>query len=81
VAALLTVYRGGDIVGRCDAKCYLATCKDCDCICTGLNHSAGLQRATDQTRALAEEWVQRARAEGRIDAFGLDPTTRQDPLF
>lgn len=82
MASLLTIYRGGDAVGRCDAKCYLAECEDCDCICEGLNHSVGLEKATEQTRELAAEWVDRARAAGqRIDAVQLDSAAQHDPLF
>lgn len=82
MASLLTIYRGGDAVGRCDAKCYNAECKDCFCICEGLNHSVGLEKATEQTRRLAAEWVERARAAGqRIDSVQLDTAAQTDPLF
>ena len=54
---LITVGNSDGIVGRCDAKCYNAHHPDCDCICGGKNHGAGLQQAMDNTRALAESWV------------------------
>ena len=35
----------GTLIGRCDARCYNAQGVDCDCICGGLNHGKGLDRA------------------------------------
>lgn len=40
---------------RCDAKCYLAKCTECDCICGGLNHGAGHAQALINTRTFAEK--------------------------
>jgi hypothetical protein len=57
MTTLIAVYNSDGCVGRCDAKCYEATCTNCDCICGGRNHGAGKQRATDNTRELAEHWL------------------------
>ena len=57
MATLIAVYNSDGCVGRCDAKCYDATCPDCDCICGGRNHGAGLAVARDNTRELADDWV------------------------
>lgn len=54
---LIAVYNSEGCVGRCDAHCYNATTPDCNCICGGRNHGAGIERATDNTRDLAEDWI------------------------
>jgi hypothetical protein len=58
MSTLIAVYNSEGCVGRCDAKCYDATEPECDCICGGKNHGAGKQRATDNTRELAEQWIE-----------------------
>lgn len=55
---------GGD-QGRCDAKCYLALGPECSCICQGANHGIGRQDAIENTRQLAESWLEQARASGQ----------------
>ncbi|KKL45013.1 hypothetical protein LCGC14_2359940 [marine sediment metagenome] len=30
---------------RCDAKCYVASGLDCDCVCDGQNHGKGINAA------------------------------------
>jgi hypothetical protein len=63
MATLIAVFSGSDCngkricIGRCDAKCYTALHPDCDCICGGKNHGAGLETATQNTRNLAEQWL------------------------
>ena len=44
-------------MGRCDAKCYNATGEKCECICGGLNHGAGINKAVENTNELAERWM------------------------
>ena len=65
MTTLIAVYNSGGCVGRCDARCYDAAGEPCDCICGGRNHSAGKQQAIDNTRELAESWLERARAAGQ----------------
>lgn len=55
---LIAVYNSSGCVGRCDARCYEASHSDCDCICRGRNHGAGLKQATNNTRELCEEWIE-----------------------
>lgn len=55
---LIAVYNSDGCVGRCDARCYNAECEECKCICGGANHGAGLKKAQDNTRQLAEAWVE-----------------------
>jgi hypothetical protein len=71
MATLIAVYSGIDhrgrriCVGRCDAKCYLSKHDNCDCICGGKNHKKGLDRAVENTRDSAEEWLLKyAKAKG-----------------
>ena len=57
MATLIAVYTSEGCVGRCDAKCYDAQSADCDCICGGTNHGAGLELAIENTRERVEEWL------------------------
>ena len=59
MTALIAVYTGDGRIGRCDAKCYLAWGPECHCVCQGANHGAGKQEAIDNTRELAESWLER----------------------
>jgi hypothetical protein len=56
---LIAVYTSEGCSGRCDAKCYTATEPACDCICRGANHGRGLAQAIDNTRQMAEAWVEK----------------------
>lgn len=78
---LIEVRNSDGVVGRCDAKCYNAEHPHCDCICGGKNHGAGRQRAIENTRELAEQWIEEyaarlglAEYEGavNIDVYQLD---------
>lgn len=35
---------------RCDSRCYNAKRNHCECLCGGLNHSAGLKQSMDNIR-------------------------------
>ena len=68
---LIAVYTNDGCVGRCDAKCYEAECSECDCICGGMNHGRGRQRAMDNTRKYQEEWIERyCKEKGIVDGKG-----------
>jgi len=58
VTTLISVYNSDGCVGRCDAKCYSATTAECNCICRGVNHGAGKQRAAANTQQMAEQWIE-----------------------
>ena len=74
-------FSGGDR-GRCDAKCYDAREPDCDCICGGRNHGAGREQAIENTRELAQGWIEQARANGQdVSAAGLALEVTHQPLF
>jgi len=49
MTTLIAVYNSEGCVGRCDARCYEAKNAQCHCICGGRNHSAGKQRAIENT--------------------------------
>lgn len=45
--------KSGAITGVCGAKCYNAKGKKCHCVCAGINHGLGLEKAkykTDKNR-------------------------------
>jgi len=44
-------------IGRCDARCYNATDPRCDCVCGGLNHGVGYDKALQNTREHAAQLV------------------------
>lgn len=70
VALILAMNSEGDVVGRCDAKCYEAQSAECDCICGGRNHGAGLEKARENN---AERFLGTRDAEAWARAHGLDP--------
>jgi hypothetical protein len=82
MTTLIAVYNSEGCVGRCDAKCYEAEWEPCDCICQGRNHGAGKQQALDNTRELAESWLEHARANGQDISFAeLAVDAQHEPLF
>jgi hypothetical protein len=82
MTTLISYQSSGGDQGRCDAKCYEAREEPCDCICGGWNHGAGLQQATDNTRELAESWIERARANGQdVTDIKLALDVLHVPLF
>lgn len=54
---LLTYVDDLDLARHCDAHCYNATSKRCKCICSGLNHGVGYQKAVANTRDLPDDWT------------------------
>lgn len=58
MTTLIEVRNSSGVVGRCDARCYNAKNPDCDCICGGKNHGAGIEKAVDNTREMVETWFE-----------------------
>jgi predicted RNase H-like HicB family nuclease len=58
MTTLIAVYNSSGCVGRCDAKCYNAQSPECDCICGGMNHGAGIDKAVTNTREMVDDWVE-----------------------
>lgn len=55
---LMSVYaENGEIVGRCDARCYDAEEIECECVCHGCNHGKGLDVANILTTQNSERWI------------------------
>ena len=82
MVTLISYQSSGGDQGRCDAKCYDAHEPDCDCICQGLNHGKGLETAAEQTRELAQSWVDQARANGQdVTHVELGVAALHEPLF
>lgn len=50
--------------GRCDAKCYNAAGGNCHCICGGMNHGKGEQRARELTSQMTAEMLQEIERRG-----------------
>lgn len=80
---LIAVYNSDVCVGRCDAKCYNATHPECTCICGGANHGAGQTQAQDNTRELAEQWIEQWESNhpGERFTFEKNPEVNQLSLF
>jgi hypothetical protein len=82
MTTLISYQSSGGDQGRCDAKCYDAAEEPCDCICGGRNHGAGREQAIDNTRELAQSWVDRARANGQdVTGVQLALDAQHEPLF
>ena len=82
MTTLIAVYNSEGCQGRCDARCYDAAEPECDCICGGRNHGAGKEQALDNTRELAESWLEQGRANGPpISRAELAIDAMHQPLF
>jgi hypothetical protein len=69
MATLIAAYNSSGCIGRCDAKCYNATHPDCNCICGGMNHGAGAQRAIENTNAMWEDWISEYEKSHDVERF------------
>lgn len=80
---LIAAYNSDGCIGRCDAKCYNATCEECTCICGGANHGVGRTKAMDNTRELAESWMEAYKEahHGQELTFMKSPDVQQLSLF
>lgn len=85
MATLISVYNNETCIARCDAHCYNATTpiSNCDCICGGVNHGAGFQKALTNTKYYAEQWIERYKKEKNLpNATGtIGPELIQLKLF
>jgi predicted RNase H-like HicB family nuclease len=83
MATLIAAYNSDGCIGRCDAKCYNATCDHCDCICGGANHGVGLKQAIQNTEEMAEKWIEaynEAHPEHKLE-YEIRPKPIQLELF
>ncbi len=84
MTTLIAVFNAeGKCVQRCDAKCYDAQDDKCTCVCHGRNHGAGRKQAIENTRELAESWVEEyARKNGiQVEKVHLAEEVQQMELF
>lgn len=64
MATLISIHNSDGCQGSCDARCYDATklfsllSDNCHCICGGMNHGKGIDKAISQTAELADQWVE-----------------------
>jgi DNA (cytosine-5)-methyltransferase 1 len=77
MTTLIAVYDSDGCVGRCDARCYEAQEPECDCICGGRNHGAGLQRALENTAEMVDPTGELRQ---RMSAIGGDRMVVQPEL-
>lgn len=80
MTVLIASFDSNGCNGRCDAKCYDARTPECECICGGKNHGAGLAAAIKNTRRHAAEWI-RAWKSRYKDTTRFDVPARQESLF
>jgi hypothetical protein len=50
MTALVTIHCGHRLIAMCAAACYNSHTTPCVCLCGGLNHGVGHDRAVQQTR-------------------------------
>lgn len=72
MTALISVRNSDGEVGRCDAKCYNAKTANCNCVCGGKNHGAGLKQAMENTRELADSWIAEYAARKYLTEFTVE---------
>ncbi|MGK7344991.1 MAG: hypothetical protein ACNS63_04205 [Candidatus Nitrospinota bacterium M3_3B_026] len=83
MTTLIAVYDSDGLVGRCDARCHDATTAHCNCVCGGMNHGAGAERALENTREYAKDMIDRYAGEKGLDVYKvvIGEATRQESLF
>jgi len=84
MTTLIAVYSSGGCEGRCDARCYNAKEPSCTCVCGGKNHGVGMNQAIENTRELAEEWIEAYTKEKKFDYWwskvNLEPSINPGQL-
>lgn len=60
----------GKVLGRCDARCYMATEPKCVCCCGGKNHGVGVSKAIENAHAICKEKPElKPEARGGLNLF------------
>jgi hypothetical protein len=76
MTTLISYQSSGGDQGRCDAKCYVGI------FSAAQHHGAGKQQAIDNTRELAQCWIEQARANGQdFSHVELAVDAMHQPLF
>ncbi len=63
MTTLIAAYNSDGLIGRCDARCYNAKDEKCTCICNGMNHGGGKNKAIDNTKKYSETWLEKYKSE------------------
>lgn len=79
MTTILTAYKKGIRVGRCDRTCYDSKGTTCTCICEGRNHGKGENHAVRNAPALAR--ILGKNPQAIHHQFELHCTTMQLALF
>jgi len=69
MSTLMSTGNSSGETGRCDAKCYNAKCKKCDCCCGGRNHGVGLSQATRNVTDYCNEMIAEHKEKNPSDYF------------
>lgn len=56
--SVISYHQSGRIAVKCDAHCYNAIGPECHCICGGANHGKGYEQAIENTRELADKFME-----------------------
>ena len=81
MAILIASYNSDGCTGRCDAKCYNAVGGKCDCICHGMSHGVGIDKARGNTAELADKWIEQWQIEHPDDKVKIGSEVIQQKLF
>lgn len=73
MSSLIYSHNGDHCTGKCDANCYDAKHPECNCICGGMNHGVGQQKAIDNTKEWAEKWIEKWKLDHPDDIVNIDP--------
>ena len=57
MTTLIEIRNNKGLIGRCDAKCYNAQGKHCDCVCGGANHGIGKDEALKKINKHCDDLV------------------------
>jgi len=78
---LISMHNSEGCIGRCDAKCYDAKEPACHCMCGGRNHGVGERQAVENTRELAEDWIDKMKEQDPDLSAKVADVVTQQPLF
>lgn len=78
---LMTQKIGQGPTQRCDARCYNAIGGKCECICSGRNHGAGVEKALTNTREMFAPFIlcEHGRFIGYCEHHCTEPAVKQAP--
>ncbi len=81
MTTLMAVYDNNGCRGRCDARCYNARTPECECVCGGINHGVGLEKAVDNTQRMAEAMIEAFARKNGLGDYRAEVAPIQLSLF